>query len=163
MCGNGKPEGGRVPVSSDGMLTHGRHLEGGSQVHAPVALQLLVSAAEQTRDRARLSAFPEAVHHPYRLPVEVHMTLHREQGVHPPGTLQGAITPSILLLRACCDHTQQEHAPHQKIRSHFANPHIQLDHPRPPNPCLDHISSPPRVQCFRVAGEEERTAIAPTP
>ncbi len=53
-------------------------------MQASVRCQLLVCAAEKASDSSRLSAFREAVHHPHCLPVEVHITLHRKQRVHPP-------------------------------------------------------------------------------
>lgn len=91
----------RLPVSSFGVFTHGRDLKSGSQVHSFVSLLLLVRTTEESGDRSGLLCLLEAVHHSYRLPVEVILAFNRKQCVDPQF--------SFFLAPPVTDQTQQKY------------------------------------------------------
>ena len=102
-----------IPVTSFGVLAHGRNLKSWSQVHAPVIPLFLVRTTEESGYGSGLSGFLEAAHEPHRLPIEVVLALHREQGVYPPRSFSGLPLPG-----PATDHTQpdQHHNQTHEIR-----------------------------------------------
>lgn len=75
-------------------------------MHPSIFLLLLIGATKQTGDGPRLLRLLEAMHQPHSLPIEVILTLHRKQGMNPPGRRHaGVIGPPIA-----------GYKPHQKNR-----------------------------------------------
>lgn len=103
---------GCSPIAGLGVPAHGGDLEGGGEAHPPIPAALLVGAAEETSDGARLASLAEAVDQPHRLPVEVILALHREQRVDPPRRL----LPHLLLRRHRRRHCSQRHHHRQHHR-----------------------------------------------